>query len=99
MRPVVAELEGRTAVDAARVLTERGIPTAAGNRVWHCKQVRRLRLRLEAQAPPDARTAAAGASSGDSPQTAPDEAADCATTNLRHVGRYTPESCRGGRRP
>jgi hypothetical protein len=58
MRSVLLELEGRTAVDAALELSARGFPTPGGNRTWHCKQVRRLRLRLEAQAAPDVRTAA-----------------------------------------
>jgi hypothetical protein len=45
MRPVLAELEELSATRVAAILTERGIPTAAGGK-WSAMQVIRVRRRL-----------------------------------------------------
>jgi hypothetical protein len=45
MRPIMAELEALSATQAAIVLKERGVPSAAGGR-WSSVQIIRLRRRL-----------------------------------------------------
>jgi hypothetical protein len=45
LRPILAELEALSATRAAAILTERGVPTAAGGK-WSAMQVIRVRRRL-----------------------------------------------------